>query len=292
MKIKNKNLGIIYIIMSAFFFAFMGTFVKLAGDLPTMQKAFFRNAVALVFALVLILKDRSNFSIKKGDWKYLVLRAGFGTAGLICNFYALDKLVLSDALMLNKMSPFFAVIASYFILKEKIKPIQALTVILAFIGALFIIKPTFVNMNLVPSLLGFLGGLGAGVAYTYVRVLGQRGVKGPFVVFFFSVFSCVATLPFVILNYHPMTFNQIVFLLCAGLSASFGQFSITAAYMHAPAREISIFDYTQVIFTTIISLFIFNELPDGLSIVGYIIIILVAVYVFLYNQRIDRLKKE
>ncbi len=70
--------------------------------------------------------------------------------------------------MLNKLSPFFAVICSYFVLKEKVKPFQALAVIVAFIGALFIIKPQSISASL-PSFVGMLGGFGAGVAYTMVR---------------------------------------------------------------------------------------------------------------------------
>ena len=47
---NDKKQGIIYIIMAGFFFALMTFFVRMSGDLPTMQKAFFRNAVAAVAA--------------------------------------------------------------------------------------------------------------------------------------------------------------------------------------------------------------------------------------------------
>ena len=114
-------------------------------------------------------------------------------------FYAIDHLVLADASMLNKMSPFFAVIFSFLILKEKVTVPQALFVAGAFLGSLFVIKPTFANMNLFPSVLGLLGGIGAGAAYAMVRKLGrERRKKGPFIVFFFLGFSCLATLPWLI----------------------------------------------------------------------------------------------
>ena len=66
--------------------------------------------------------------------------------------------------------------------------------------------------------------------------------------FFFSMFSCVVTLPWLIFDYHPMTGGQIVILLLAGLAAAGGQFSITAAYCYAPAKEISVYDYSKIIF--------------------------------------------
>ena len=229
MKTKKKYMGILYIIISAFCFALMAMFVRLAGDLPSVQKSFFRNLVALIFAFVLLKKDGIGFSGKKENVKYLFIRSLAGTIGILCNFYAVDHLVLSDASMLNKMSPFFAIIFSALILKEKVKIPQALIVIGAFMGSLLIIKPTPAIFSEPASLIGLLGGLGAGVAYTYVRVLGQKGEKGPFIVFVFSSFSCIATLPFLILDYHPMSMMQIVCLLFAGLAASGGQFSITAA---------------------------------------------------------------
>ena len=233
MKTKKKYMGILFIIISAFCFALMAMFVRLAGDLPSVQKSFFRNLVALIFAFVLLKKDRIGFSGKKENVKYLFIRSLAGTIGILCNFYAVDHLVLSDASMLNKMSPFFAIIFSALILKEKVKIPQALIVIGAFLGSLLIIKPTPAIFSEPASLIGLLGGLGAGVAYTYVRVLGQKGEKGPFIVFVFSSFSCIATLPFLIVDYHPMSIMQIVSLLFAGLAASGGQFSIQQRiFMH------------------------------------------------------------
>ena len=172
------------------------------------------------------------------------------------------------------------------LLKEKVKPFQALAVIVAFIGALFIIKPQSISASL-PSFVGMLGGFGAGVAYTMVRKLSQKGERGPFIVFFFSAFSCVVTLPYLIVDYSPMTIAQLVILICAGIAAAGGQFSITAAYSYAPAREISVFDYTQIIFAAIMGFIAFGDIPDKFSIIGYVIICSVSVAMFLYNRRED-----
>ncbi len=276
--IKNdKTKGIIYIIVSAFFFALMGLFVKLSGDLPIIQKSFFRNAVAMVFAFVVITKNHSWELPKGKNISYVLIRAVAGTLGIICNFYAVSKINLADASMLNKLSPFFAVVFSIFILKEKANWKQFLAVTLAFIGALFVMKPTF-SFEGLPALLGFIGGLMAGLAYTYVRKLTQNGFKGPLIVFYFSMFSCVVTLPWLILDFTPMSPLQWLYLILAGLSASGGQFFITAAYSKAPAKEISVYDYSQIIFTTLLSLIAFGDLPDLLSFVGYGIIISAAVF--------------
>lgn len=285
MNMKKQYKGIFYIILSAFCFSLMDMFVRMSGDLPSIQKSFFRNIVAAVFACAFVLKDREAFQWKKGSGKYLILRSMFGTLGILCNFYAIDHLALADASMLNKMSPFFVVIFSFLLLKEKVTVTQTLLVIGAFLGSLFVVKPTISNLDLVPSLIGLLGGLGAGAAYTMVRKLGTIGVKGPFIVFFFSTFSCVVTLPWLIFDYHVMTLAQIVILLMAGLCAAGGQFAITAAYCYAPASEISIYDYTKVIFSMILGFIMFQQIPDFYSWVGYVIICLMAVLMFFYNKK-------
>lgn len=277
--------GIICIVLSAFCFALMNVFVRLAGDVPSIQKSFFRNIVAFVFALILLLKDHVPFKVGKGNMKYMLMRAIFGTIGVLCNFYAVDHLVIADASMLNKMSPFFAIVFSILILKEKVTPVQAMAVAGAFIGSLFIIKPTFLNMDLMPSMIGLLGGICAGAAYTMVRKMGERGVKGPLIVCFFSGFSCLVTLPTLLFNYYPMTWVQIGILLLAGLAASGGQFAITAAYCYAPAREISVYDYSQIIFSAILGFIVFGQVPDIYSGIGYVIICAMAIWMFIYNNK-------
>ena len=285
---NSKTKGIIFIVLSAFSFALMNVFVRLAGDLPSVQKSFFRNLVAFFIALIMIIRSGDGFKIEKGNMPYMILRATFGTIGILCNFYAVDHLVLSDASMLNKMSPFFVILFSFLLLKEKLKPAQAVAILVAFAGSLFIIKPTFSNMEMIPSVIGLCGGVCAGIAYAMVRLLGQRGQKGSSVVLFFSGFSCVVTLPYLIFHYHPMTGVQILILLGAGLAAAGGQFGITAAYYHAPAKEISIYDYSQIIFSAVLGFFLFGQVPDKYSVLGYVIILAMAVWMFFYNKQPEK----
>ena len=101
---KNKNLGILFIVLSAFSFAWMSTFVRLAGDLPSVEKSFFRNLVAVGVAAFTMIRSKEKIVMGKGNLKFLILRALFGTIGILGNFYAIDHLVLSDANMLNRLS--------------------------------------------------------------------------------------------------------------------------------------------------------------------------------------------
>ncbi|EQK43522.1 DMT family transporter [Paraclostridium bifermentans] len=281
--LSDRNKGIVFIILSAFGFAMMSAFIKLSGDLPSIQKTFFRNLVSCIIAFSLILKYKESAFGSKENRKILILRSIFGTLGIILNFYAIDRLVLSDANMLNKLSPFFVIIFSAIFLKEKIKSNQAIAVIIAFIGALFIIKPTL-NFDIIPYVAGILGAIFAAAAYTCLRVLGGKE-KFYTVVFFFSLFSTVSIFPFAIMSYKSMTIIQFVYLVLGGVFASIGQFGVTLAYKYAPAKEISIFDYSNIIFSAIISIVVFNVIPDKYSFIGYIIIFSASYYMFLNNKK-------
>ena len=278
--------GIFFIILSSFCFAVMNLFVSMAGDVPAMQKSFFRNIVSALFAFLMIVKNGEKPGIR--DRKNLpdyILRSLFGTLGIICNFYAVSHLNLADASMLNKMSPFFTLLFSMLILGETATLFQIACVAGAFVGSLFIIKPAFGSMALFPSLVGLCGGMAAGAAYTMLRKLRLAGEPGPMIILFFSVFSCVFCLPSMLLNYAPMSGRQLGMLLLAGLFASGGQFSITAAYSYAPANQISVYDYSMMIFSTLLGFFVLGQVPDALSFIGYFVICAMAVLMFLYNRR-------
>ena len=268
---ERKMKGIISIVLSAAGFAGMSFFVKLSGDVPTMQKAMFRNCVAALIAFVMMRKQGIRYAVPKELRIPLLLRCCFGTFGILCNFWAITYLKLGDASILQKMAPFFAIIMSIFILGEKPNKMSIFSVLLALLGAAFVVKPGQGILGL-PALVALLGGFSAGTAYTYVRKVGLGGVKGPVVVFSFSMFSVLVLLPFFLLQYKPMTAEQTIFLILAGCSAAVGQIFVTKAYAYAPAKEISVFDYSQVLFAAVLGFVVFGEIPDLYSVIGYAII--------------------
>lgn len=284
---SNKTKGIICILISALCFSGMSSFINLSGNLPIPQKVFFRNLVALFIATITLIKRKERFLPTKGCLPYHIIRASAGLAGVFGNFYATTHMSHTpDAAMLNKMSPFFTLIFSAIFLKEKVKPKQAIAIIVAFFGAMFVIKPSLHNEELLPSLAGFFGGVGAGCAYTCVRHMGNKGENGRFTVFFFSLFSVTITAPFLIFDFYPMSTKQLIYLLLVGVCAAGGQFSITAAYTFAPSREISVYDYSNIVFTAIEGYFFLGQgIPDFLSIIGYITICAMAVWMFFYNNK-------
>lgn len=291
--VSNRSKGIFFIVLSALLFAGMNLCVKLSGDLPVFQKVFFRNAFAAVIAFIVLIKNKEPMVPKSRTTAlFLVLRTVFGLTGVICNFYAVDRLVIGDASILNKMSPFFAVIFAFIFVKERPKLYQWLILAGAVGGAVFVIKPSFSNASFLPAVIGFLGGVSAGAAYGCVRKLGLLGENRAYIVFFFSAGSTLAVAPVMIAGFCPMELLQLVSLLGAGICAALAQFCITAAYTYAPPKEISVYDFSQVIFASLLGWVVLGELPDQWSMVGYAIILSMAALNYLINGRMTKKRSE
>lgn len=291
MKQCNLRKGIAAIVASAFGFALMAFFVRLADDfggpVNCFQKSFFRNVIALAIALAVFMREDKPLKGMPSDakqWTILVMRGVFGALGIFCNFYALSRIPIGEAMTLNKMAPFFTVVFSALFLKERVGVRQIFGLLIAFAGAMLVMKPGFQADASFATLCALGGGLGAGIAYTCVRELGRRGVDGPFIVLFFSAFSTLATIPAMLaLGFDPMTPAQLLILTGAGAGAAIGQFGVTAAYRFAPPGKIAVFDYTNVIFTAAFGMFFFGQIPDWLSVSGFFLIVAASLHASAYS---------
>lgn len=281
----NRLRGIACILVSSFGFALMAFFVRLCDDyganLSSFQKSFFRNAIALVIAGGVFLRShRAAVAVgdcarhfSGGQWLFLLLRSLAGTVGIFANFYALSRIPLGEAMTLNKTAPFFTVLFAWLVMGERVSRKQALWLVVAFLGAVLVMKPQDLHL---PSVWALVGGIGAGFAYVCVHKLGRMKTEGAAIVLFFSAFSCLAALPFVLFDYTPMTFAQLLILLGAGAGAAIGQFGVTAAYRWAEPRSIAVFDYSNVIFTALLGFVFFDQVPDRLAVFGFVAILLAA----------------
>ena len=260
----------------------MNLCAKLSGNLPSIQKAFFRNSIACCTSLFVLIKNRQFALPQKKNIPFLILRAVLGTAGLVSNFYAVSHLALADASILAKLAPFFTIFFSFLFLKERIRFTRLLAAVCAFAASLLIIKPAFAGSgHIFAASVACFGGLCAGGAYTCVRYLLTHKESGTFVVFFFSAASMLALLPFFLYSFAPMSLQQLFWLIATGAAGAGGQFTVTAAYSYAPAKNIAVFDYTQILFAAAFGFLLFHEVPDRYSIAGYVIICTIALMLFL-----------
>ena len=271
-------------VASAFGFALMAFCVRLCddygGQVSCFQKSLFRNIVALILSLVVFFRARHAKPLadmlRPRSLALLVARSALGTAGVFANFYALSRIPIAECQTLNKTAPFFTLLFAWAFLGECVTVRQVGTLLLAFFGAALVAKPGFAGDASIPLALGLLGGLCAGAAYACLRGLRRQGVESSLIVLFFSAFSCLASLPFPVLSYDPMTPAQIVILVGAGCGAALGQFGITLAYGFAAPREIAVYDYTNILFTAAFGYVFFAQMPDVFSCIGFAAILAAA----------------
>ena len=292
MDTDSRAKGIAAITASAFGFALMAACVRLADDfgapISSFQKSFFRNVVALVIALVVFVRARHTARVheasdgvakKRLSFKalmLLLLRSTLGTCGIFANFYALGLVPIADGQTLNKTAPFFTVAFAWLFLGERASVRQIGTLAVAFAGVVLIVRPGFAGAAAFPLAMGLLGGACAGGAYACVRALRRHEVDPAFIVVFFSAFSCLASVPFMLVRFDAMTLAQVAILFGAGTGAAIGQFGITAAYGYAAPRDIAVYDYSNILFTAAFGFLLFGQVPDVWSALGFVLILVAA----------------
>ena len=87
-----------------------------------------------------------------------------------------------------------------------------------------------------------------------------------------------------LLDFVPMTAFQVTVLLLSGVCTLIGHLVTTIAYSCAPAGELSIYSNTNVIFAGIWSYLVWGDLPDQVSLAGYVLIFAAALVVFQYGK--------
>ena len=267
MQLSNRNKGILLLLLSSLGFALISLFIRLAGNVPTMEKTLYRNLVSTFVIAGILLRSGTPLRLPRESRADMFCRCFFGYGGMVLYLWSIDHMGLADANMLNKTSPFFSVLLSIWILGERPSFRDILCIIIAVLGAALVVKPGR-GMASLPALIGLFGGFVAGAAYSYVRKVGIHGVPAPITVLCFFVLTS---------DTHARGI-QIVYLLIVGILAAGVQLSLTKAYSYAPAKEISVFDYSQIIFAALFGFLFWGELPDLLSVAGYAIIIGCAVF--------------
>ncbi|MGO1369590.1 DMT family transporter [Senegalia sp. (in: firmicutes)] len=278
----DRKKGIILILLSALFFASMAATVKFLDRIPVVEKIFFRNFLGLLVATYLIKKNKKK--VLGNNKRLLILRSIFGLLGVAAYFYALSNLPLADTVILNKISPFFVLILAAIFLGEKIKKLQFISLILAILGAGFVVKPEF-DVSIIPYIIALLSAFFAGSAYTIIRHL-RHTDSSETIVFYFTFISTVAMIPFMLAGQFVVpTLIEAIGFLGLGIFATAAQFLMTNAYRFAPAGELAIYTYTNIVFSTIIGIIIWSEIPDILSIIGGILIILAGFINYYSNKK-------
>lgn len=283
---NSKFKGIILIIISALCFAAMNGFMKGVKGIPLGEKVFYRNIMLFVVSLIMIYKNKSSLWGSKGSRIALIGRGAFGTLGILAGFYALQHMILPTETIFADLNIFFIIIFSFIFLREKVNIIQILAIVVAFCGIFFIVNPGS-DMPLIPTIVAIVSAALSGGAYTIIRGIRAKE-KSETIVFYLALVSLFFTVPAMMVHYVHVDLHQALLLFGSGCSIAGAEVSATMAYKCAPGKEISVFGYTEVIFSAIISLFVFGALPQKIQYIGYALIIIGGIIVYFYDRSIYR----
>lgn len=280
---ERENKAVLCMLASALSFAIMQFFVKrTSGTVGVWLQVFMRNAVIMLLMLGMARFDLEQFKVTKKK-KALFLRCFCGFMGVISYFYATRNLNLSDASALNKTSSFFVILFSLIILKKQIHGENILAMMIAFIGVLFIIKPSF-SLEVIPALIGLSSAAFSGLAYLMISYIGED-ISSNVIIFYFGAFSCLISLPLAFPDIAGLNLREFLNLFAIGLFAGGGQWFITRAYKLGEPNRISIYSFTSILFSTLLGAIILREHLDPLSAIGIVLILIAAYYNHQYNLR-------
>ncbi len=271
------------------FFATMAALVKaLDGAIPTGQVVFARSFFALVPILWLVRRAGGRRALATERPAGHALRALAGLTAMSCGFTALALAPLADVIAIGFAATVFTPILAAVVLREHVGVYRWSAVAIGFAGILVILQPrALLGGELggaTPGLLVALAGaFFVACATIAVRALATR--EEPAAIMFWFTFTCTAasaaSLPFAAVWPSP---REAVLLVTIGLLGGVGQILMTRAYVHAPASVVAPFDYTALIYATIIGVVVFGDAIEPTTLAGGALVVGAGLVIF-YRER-------
>jgi drug/metabolite transporter (DMT)-like permease len=294
--VQHAGRGIAYRVGAMVCMAALSALVKWCGarGINVFQIIFFRNAFAFL-PLGLYIWRTTGFSVlhTRRPLGHLA-RSAIGISAMICSFSSVQFLPLTSATAFTFASPLFMTALAALILHEKVGWHRWGAVAAGLVGVLVMLRPEAGHGTLpasgkvlAGSALALLGAAGAAGAMIAVREIG-RTERGPTIVFYFTLAGAtvgLVSLPFVWVTPDPLT---LALLILAGLIGGVGQMLLTEALRVAPVGVVAPFDYTQLIWASLIGFFVWGELPRAATLVGAGIVAASGIYILYRELRILR----
>ena len=266
--------GALYMVASALLFASMAATVRVASrELPNAPIVFFRHFIMLAFLLPWLWRQGRE-ALRTEDFAGHLVRGLAGVSAVACYFYAIARLRLADAVLLNQSMPLFIPLVERAWLGERIPRRLWGVLALGFAGLLLILRPG-AGVFEPGALFGLASAVLASIAQVGIRRL-TRTEPVTRIVFYFGLVASVVSLPPAIHWWKdPSPFTWAVLLLM-GVFATVGQLTLTRAYLHAPAASVGPFLYVGPVFAGLIDWVVWGRLPDALFVLGALIVIAAA----------------
>ncbi len=274
------NKAIIFMIFSVIAFTLMGIVVKSLNHFNAYQIVFFRSVGTLFFTVPLIIKE--NVPFLGNNKKWLFFRGVAGVISLTLFFQSLNYLAIGTAVSLRYTSPIFAAIFAMIFLKEKIKPIQWLLFVIAFIGVL-IINGFGANVASIGVVLILFSAIFLGLIFVIIRKIGNK--EHPLVIInYFMMMAFVFGGVMSIKYWQTPNLLEWILFLSMGVFGYFGQLYMTKAFQSHDTNVIAPLKYLEVVFMIIVGALFFDEVYTLSTLLG-ISLILVGIIYNIYLKR-------
>ncbi len=274
--------------ISTLAFSLANVCIKQVAHLPTMEIVMFRCLLGVAFCFYGLKKANADW--RGSNRKMLFLRGLFGTTALYLFFLTLKNIPLASAMTIQYLSPIFTTVIAIFLLKEKVKALQWLFYLIAFVGVLFI-EQFDARISLFFLIAGVFSAFCSGVAYNLVRSLRER--EHPLtVVLHFQIVGLALGALFTIFDWQMPSGWDWVYLFLIGLFSQLGQIFLTSALQREKAASVAIINYTGLIYGLSIGWFVFHEPQTVESLFGmFLVIIGVVLSVFYSRRRQEEIEK-
>lgn len=281
--LKGLRAGVIYMVLSALFYALNGAIVKsLTPQIPVTQCMVFRYVVALFFIVPIML--RRNISFWGTDRKLLFFRSFFGFAASLLQYYVFAHLNLAYAMSLLYTSPVFIGLMSFRYLKESVSSSLLVYIFVSFLGCLMIIQPSW-DSQLFYSLLCLISALLTACAQMFIRKLHATD-SFMTIVFNFLFWSAVISIGISLPNLVWPNGMQLLALLTLGLFGGIAQMFMTYAFKFGQSNVLSPYSYFVVLFSGILEWILWGEVMNVLATAGVVVLISCSIGIARWNYRL------
>ena len=266
---------------AVFFFTLIDSSAKwlaLIGFVP-LQVTFVRYLGHFLTSLAFFLPKEGATIFVSERPQLQFLRAIILMVGTFFNFLALNYLPLNVTIAIFFASPLVVTILSIPILHEKVQVRQILAVLFGFGGVLIIIQPDEIGFRyeMIYSLIALLC---ASMYFILTRMVAGKDRNSTSQIYS-SLVPTLFLLPFIFDNWiWPDNWRDFLIMGLMGLAATLGHSFTTIAHRLAKASSLAPVIYVQLVFMTVLSWFIFGDLPTSTIALGTLIIIFSGLYVF------------
>lgn len=266
--------GALLLALSAFLFATMGVFIRLAShSVGNEIVVFARNLAGLALLLPFMLLHKEA-SFRTTVFPRHLWRALTGLTAMYGFFYAIAHLPLSSAMIFTYSSPVFIPLVAWVFLKEPMTARAWIAALIGFVGVLLVCKPDDGALNHF-ALIGLGSSILAATAFVTVRALGATEPATRVVFYFALISTVVSTIPLFWAG-RAITLHEFGLLAAVGILATLSQLCLTRAYALAPANRIGPVTYLAIVIAGVYAWALWGETPDAWAIAGTVLILLAS----------------